>query len=478
MMGENSQYALLFIIAIVSTACVVVDNAFAISPQISSYVANDPDDADNVYSDGDTLTITFNIPTNQSGTATQANINGNFTFSQPIGASFSGIWSNSQTLVITVTDVTGGNQNIGVTTVSASGTNTIGDFNPHPDAEIAGGIATLSGDFGNFGLFSLNSGGGNCSGDCSPPTLGLNKNNQRIVDLGFSYNSNAVDVERWHTDYPLIKVETGKINILQTKIYDDRSINNIRVIRIAFGVPEVGQLYSAETIIEYFPNELIGNQINVIDKNHLLDKIKIKTWPTQCNKSDANYSCLFFRMEHMFREAPLANPIGISVSDNSRNSAQFYFNEGVEVDGKSLNPPKEVVIPLHTKSGEHAQLIQIDRKNDLWIDSNHNIWTKNSFNTWSKISSSKEIKKSIEEISVQGLDRDHAFFKTYVDGQELLAKEIWNSEKIQSELSQTYSINFGIDELQKNLELKQKIYSEIIKANEIFEQKYSITKNH
>ena len=168
-MGKHSHFALLFIIVTVSTASMLTDYAFAISPQISSYVANDPDDADDSYSDGDTLTITFSIPTNQSGTATSANILGNFTFSQPVGASYSGVWTNSQTLVITATSVAGGNQNIGVTTVSASGTNTIGDFNPHPDAEIAGGMSTLSGDFGNFGLLS-DTGGGSCSGDCISPT--------------------------------------------------------------------------------------------------------------------------------------------------------------------------------------------------------------------------------------------------------------------------------------------------------------------
>lgn len=476
-MGKNSHFALLFVIVTVSATSILTDYAFAISPQISTYVGNDPDDGDNVYSDGDTLTITFNIPTNQSGTATSANILGNFTFSQPLGASFSGVWSNSQTLVITVSSVAGGNQNIGVTTVSASGTNTIGDFNPHPDAEIAGGIATLSGDFGNFGLLSGTSGSG-CSGDCISPTLGLNKNNQRVVDLGFSYNSNPVDVERWYTDYPLIKVETGKMNVLQVKVFDDRGINNIRVIRIAFGVPEVGQLYSGETIVEFFPNEILGNQINVIDKNHLLDKIKIRTWPTQCNKSDLEYSCLLFRMEHMFREAPLANPIGISVSDNSRNSAQFYFNEGVKVAGASFNPPNEVVIPLHTKSGEHARLIQIDRENDIWIDSDQNFWTKNSYNTWYKISSSKERGTSSDRIGQQGLDREHIFFKTYMNGQELLAKEIWDSKKIQSELPTASSIYFEKNEYLKNLELEQKINGEIKKANKIFQQLFDIKINH
>ncbi len=38
-----------------------------------------------------------------------------------------------------------------------------------------------------------NSGGG-CGGDCQPPTLGLDKKNQRIVQDGFSYNGNTINV--------------------------------------------------------------------------------------------------------------------------------------------------------------------------------------------------------------------------------------------------------------------------------------------
>jgi len=227
--------------------------------------------------------------------------------------------------------------------------------------------------------------GDSCSGDCTSPTLGLSKNNHRIVTDGFSYNYKAVDVNRWHTEYPLIVIETGKTNVLRLKIYDDWGIDNIKGIRVAFGVPEVGSFYNGETIIEYYPNSIVGPQVNVIDKNHLLDVVKIKAWKTNCNDSETSPDCLMFRMDHIFREAPLANVIGITVSDKTRNGAQFYFNNGIEVEGDSLNPPKTVTIPLHTRPGGSILLTQIDRGNEIWIDENENIWTKNSYDTWFKL---------------------------------------------------------------------------------------------
>jgi len=46
--------------------------------------------------------------------------------------------------------------------------------------------------------------GSGCSGDCVEPTLGLNKNFKRVVDYGFSYNGNKVQVDKWYTEFPLI----------------------------------------------------------------------------------------------------------------------------------------------------------------------------------------------------------------------------------------------------------------------------------
>lgn len=76
-------------------------------PTITSVVADDPDDADAVYGDGDTITVAFSENTNQIAAATKANLDAIFISNQSLGADYTGSWSTADTLVITVADSTG-----------------------------------------------------------------------------------------------------------------------------------------------------------------------------------------------------------------------------------------------------------------------------------------------------------------------------------------------------------------------------------
>jgi len=191
MLNEGNGISVKFIIVIATLAVFgfAFDEAYA-AHTISTFVADDPDNGDTVYSNDDTLTITFSGATNQTGAASQVNINGNFTFSVALGATYSGVWTDPSTLFITVTSTAGeGGVTIGVTTATPTGGNNIGDLGS--THALGGGGVLLSGDFG-----IVSSGGGDgCNGECSAPTLGVNSEGYRLVDNGFSYNGKAVDVE-------------------------------------------------------------------------------------------------------------------------------------------------------------------------------------------------------------------------------------------------------------------------------------------
>ena len=448
--------------------------AFADPPEFTAFVADDPDDADNVYSNGDTLTITFDQATNATGggAISQGEINANFTFASPaaIGTTYSGVWAaDSTSLTITVTDVGAAVLTIGTTTVDGAGTTTISDAGG-ANADLislnAGGPLALTGDFGSLAA------GSDCGRDCIPPTMGPDADGKLIVEDGFSYNGHAVNVAAWHTEYPLIVVQTGKMNVLEAKFYDDWD-TDIRSVRIAFGVPEIGKLYQGETIVEYYPNEIIGSQLNVIDKNNLLDQVSINTEKTNCNSSENSPTCTVLTMEHMFREAPLANVVGITLADQTRNSVQFYFNDGIGVDGESLNPPQTAVQTLNQKGTPQIQLTQIDRGDNLWIDSQDNLWFQNSFGSWIKITSDDGIQISSEPIAKNGIDRNHAVFNTYKAGQELLASQLWNSENIKSILPDSFTYEFdGINRME-DPQLQKTILEQIQKAQQIYDQKFN-----
>jgi hypothetical protein len=77
-------------------------------PVILSVVADDPDDLDAVYSNGDVVIVSFNMPTNQPPLPTKAAVDALFSFSHPLGAAYTGLWSDDgRTLTINISNCAG-----------------------------------------------------------------------------------------------------------------------------------------------------------------------------------------------------------------------------------------------------------------------------------------------------------------------------------------------------------------------------------
>lgn len=335
--------AVLFTIGFVP---ILVQDAFAVSPTIASYVANDPDDGDTVFGAGDTITINTDIPTNATVVAVidPLFVTANFTFTSPdplLGLTFTtdwtAEWTTSSSLVITFVNI-GNVLTIGSSSVDVSGSNSIGDQLPEdPDPGMAAGSQTLSGDFGLF--VAVTSNGSGCD-NCEAPTLGINSNAKRLVDNGFSYNGKSVDVERYFTPYPLVTVQTGKQNVAVFKIYDDKGSDRISHFELAFGLASGESIGTSKAVINWDKSFDGIETITLDDPENVLDKIKVTTSEGYCS-DDSSQKCLIVKVVHTFR-APLDfNILGTNVWDFKRNSWQNYFNHGIEVVGESLNPPKE-----------------------------------------------------------------------------------------------------------------------------------------
>ncbi|XP_078572181.1 uncharacterized protein LOC144859411 [Branchiostoma floridae x Branchiostoma japonicum] len=74
------------------------------TPQVVSVVADDADNGDSHWSNGDTLTITFDVETDTPPVATETEISRIMTFNPPLGTSYTGQWLTASVLVITVQD--------------------------------------------------------------------------------------------------------------------------------------------------------------------------------------------------------------------------------------------------------------------------------------------------------------------------------------------------------------------------------------
>lgn len=406
---------------------VMSQDAFGAPPTIATsngYVANDPDDLDAVWSNGDTLTITLSAAGNGTQpcgvspasptlpcTVTPGSVTGNFTFGapNPTDGTFTAQWTSNSVLVLTFSSI-GTTPTLSTSDVRPSSSTNIGPFN---NATVGGensvmansGPQTLSGDFGLFVAATVSSRGGGCD-NCESPTLGIDENGKRIVDNGFTYNGNPIDVERYFTPYPLVTVSVGKQNVAEFKIYDDQGPDNISHLELAFGLAK-GELIGKSKAVINWDRTFDGVEtVTLDDPENVLDKIKVTTSEGYCS-DESQQKCLIVKVTHTFR-APLDfNILGTNVWDVKRNAWQNYYNHGIEVVGDSLNPPKEYT---GINKGHIYHLTETSKTTA--IDEFGNSWSL-EYGTWSMDYIMQEKIQDTSSI----MTREHSEFPKYKETQ-------------------------------------------------------------
>ncbi len=338
-------YQRFFLIGIITIGLLGMNNAFAAIPTVTLFEANDPDDGDTVFSAGDTILIRFSeaINATNGGTMTPTEFNANFTIAGGISSfdgTFTGTWQTSSTELLLTWTVIGSNTPVvGSTTIEEKGTTNIASVST---SEIyADTPDTLTGDFGLFVAASV--GGDGCDGDCTAPTLGVNSDGRKLVENGFTYNGKQIDVERFFTPYPLINVNVGIQNAAVFKIYDNLGPDNIKHFDLAFGLSSGQIMGTSNAMIEWDKSFDGIETVTVVDPYNVLDNVRVDTSEGKCRTDSTTDDCLIVIVNHRFR-APLESDIvATNVWDQGRNAWQNYYNEGISIEGKSLNPPNEYV---------------------------------------------------------------------------------------------------------------------------------------
>jgi len=281
------------------------------------------------------------------------------------------------------------------------------------------------------------SAGGSCN-DCTPPTLGMTKGGLvRVVDNGFSYNNNPVDVQYFYTPYPLLTVEIGQENILELKIYENSGASYLKHVGLSFGLgPQ--QIFGAGIALIEWDRLFDGTEVvSVTDRNNLLeDNVRVEVAPdlVKCTASSAAEQCTLMRIYHTFREAPEFQMVSTYVWDVKRNGWQNYYNHGIEVIGESLNPPDEYDA---INKGHIYHLMEtgkgtaVDEFGNSW-SFHHGVWNKEYVKSPLLRSSITNVEKlqALESLGVPegnsafGYDRNQPEFAVYKIGQTLYAKQI------------------------------------------------------
>jgi len=423
------------------------NNVYATEPVVTSFTLKNIDNSNPVFSNGDTLTIEFDIDTDQGGFPPNipigmVNVDTLFDFSDDPGIAYDGEWESANTFVITVIDSTGADFLAGVTFVEPSGT-LIRDLLVPADFWIVSS--------GFLILFVQDNGGGGCDKECQPPTLGLDKNNRRLVENGFSYNGHSVDSELFYTPYPLIKTTTGVDNIAKLKIYEDSGPDKISHVELNFGLAK-GETINERRASILWDKHFDGTEfVSVNSPTNAIDSVKIESSYESC-RADSNEQCLVLIIQHRFREPLDFDIVGTNVWDTNRNAWQNYFNHGVDVQGESLNPSSQ---HLGIHNGQLKTIIQTDENTGIDEDGNKWIFDK----TWKM--NIAHTGKIDDGITSHGYDRTNARFDIYKQGQELLAKQTLDS-MIRGEIQ-----NNSMDEPKTH-------YAEFLKRSEDPELKQSI----
>ena len=211
--------------------------------------------------------------------------------------------------------------------------------------------------------------------DSNSPTLGKASSGAQLVTNGFEYNGLTVNVGRYHTEFPLIGTNVGDINTIKMKIYDSAGPSGIKRVEFALGVPDIGLYHEAEAFVEVWMHRdnITVQETVIVDDLNILEDSDVSATVSETSCSGDVQQCLLVELQYSYREPPAYNTISIKPVDWDNNAHQFYFNDGIHVDGDSINLPKEIDISAShatgtTHAGETLHLVQIDRAEHLWID--------------------------------------------------------------------------------------------------------------
>jgi len=331
---------IVILLAFIGIAGTEINDAYGLV--ISTVVANGEADAVLTYSVGDTITITFDEATNATagGTMTRVEYAANFTTTTSdidANGDITGVWTTDAILTMTVISIAGvlDPPIIGTDTIDYAQAGAGGIFTANELTETTVGVGpTITGNFGVALAFNIgNDGSSGCRGDCSAPTLGIDEQFTRVVENGFTYNGESINVERYFTPYPLITVDVGKQNKAVFKIYDTSGPDNIQHFDLAFGL-DVGQVMGTSNAMIVWDRSPDGTEtVTIVDPHNALDNVRVSTSEGKCKADSTTNGCLIVTVLHTFREPLDFDIVGTNVWDFRQNAWQNFYNHGIHIEG-------------------------------------------------------------------------------------------------------------------------------------------------
>ncbi len=330
---------------LVFTNTIATIGNLGLATQLTGVAADDPDNGDKVLSTGDTLTFSFDFPTNATagGSMTLAEINANFTFgggAKTIGTAASGVWDTTQQLTVTIESNDG---DIKIGDAAAPST----DIADSTGEALISGSTTISGDFGVL----VTSGGGGGVGDRTPPsfTTGFSEGEPILHINDDSFTATSLG------GGSAIVAEQGESVSFEVVLFDNGGPGNIEHVDLFLNKHEDRILnFLTETYITYD-----NGKTSIHDPDGIIESAQI-------TKSESGNKAVFL-FDVVFAAEIKESDILIQAWDLRRNVVYLHVKDIVQIipsePGQADTPDAPETVPEHPTQ----QVRDTDAKADLTI---------------------------------------------------------------------------------------------------------------
>ena len=155
--------------------------------------------------------------------------------------------------------------------------------------------------------------------------------------------------------------------------------------------------------------------------------------------------------------------MALKAIDFKRRYQVTYLNEGINIEGNSLNPMKTEIIPSGLKGGGLMQITQISKYSPFWKSDDGRMFEKNSF------SSFKEINYEFNRFHDLGdaKTRTHSDYGLILSYEKERATKTFDASKILSKLPETFHYDFKAtermsDDVRNQMKLEEQIAKRIL----------------
>ncbi len=377
-----------------------------------------------------------------------------------------------------------GHVGTGTTTITLTFGGAIATPGTTATMDITGGVANVR-EFGGIDVFATVIGqavangqgppsfqASSPTGGLQPPTMGITRHGLVLVEEGFSYNGNPVDVHLVNTHYPLVTTNVGEENVAKLVIYSPRGIERLQHAAIGFGLDKNEVFGHSNVVIEWDRIHNGDETITVIDPENYLADVKVVTAEGQCRAS-SNELCFIIEFYHTFRQSLDYNIIGTYIWDDKRSGWQNFYNDGVEILGDSLNPPAK------HQASHKGKIIEItEYGKNVAYDQEGNLWTFDK--SW-KMEYQPKVKID-DGITSKGIERNNVKFNAYLDGQNLLAEYLLKSSvqgsKIKNnDVGESIAFEYNFISRNNDIELQNRISNELERAEDLFADRFIVNED-